>query len=124
MLKRNFPAREVFAGVAVIAEQVTEPGNFVEWISADPVTGSNVRISKSGAFYDTERKELEPLGQEILPTQPPAQPLPSTENVTFSAQEPEWQCKAAEAMYAKSFHKKPIHCQKGNCFLTTDFQKV
>ena len=52
------------------------------------------------------------MGQEILPTQPPAQPPPSIENVTFSANEPEWQCKAAEARFDKDFFKKPIHCQK------------
>lgn len=38
----------------------------MQWISADPVTGSSVRISKNGAFYDLERTELEPLGQEVL----------------------------------------------------------
>ena len=56
---------KVFAGGAVIAEQWVEPGNLVQWISADPVTGSSVRISKNGAFHDIDRKELEPLGQEV-----------------------------------------------------------
>lgn len=53
------------------------------------------------------------MRQEILPIQSPAQPLPSIENVIFSAQESEWQCKAAEARYGKEdFFSKPIHCQK------------
>ncbi len=103
---------KVFAGGAVIAEQNVETGNRVEWISADPVTGSSVRILKNGAFYDDDRKELEPLGQEVLPVEPPAQqPSPSPENAKFSASEPEWQCQAAGAM-GKDFFAQPVHCQK------------
>ncbi len=53
----------------MIAEQNYD-GSFgnVDWITADPVTGSSVRMRKSGAFYSSQRKEYEPLGQEVLPT--------------------------------------------------------
>ena len=103
---------KVFAGGAVIAEQLVLWADLVQWISADPVTGSSVRISKNGAFHDIDRKELEPLGQEVLPQEPPQQqPPPSAENVTFSAQEPEWQCQVATDM-GKEFFEKPVHCQK------------
>ena len=103
----------MFAGGAVIAEQLVLWADLVQWISADPVTGSSVRISKNGAFHDIDRKELEPLGQEVLPQEPPAQqPPPSAENAKFSAQEPEWQYQAAEARFGKSFFDQPVHCQK------------
>jgi len=103
---------KVFAGGAVIAEQMVLGTNLVQWISADPVTGSSVRIGKNGAFDNYHRKELEPLGQEVLPFEPPEEvPEPSNFNAVYSAEEPEWQCKASTAM-GKSFFNQPVHCQK------------
>ncbi len=62
-------------------------------------------------FDNYHCKELEPLGQEVLPVEPPTQqPSPSPENAKFSASEPEWQCQAAGAM-GKDFFAKPVHCR-------------
>lgn len=54
----------VVAGAAVIAEQtIDNAGARVEWITADPLSGSTARLRKTGAFYDDERTEREPFGQ-------------------------------------------------------------
>ncbi len=105
---------KVLAGGAVIAKQgenVNGNKNVV-WIAADPVTGSSVELSKSVAFFDDDRKELEPLGQEVLPTEPPIEEQPpSNTNTTHTAEEPEFQCKAATAL-DRDFFALPVNCQK------------
>ena len=84
----------------------------VEWITADPVTGSSVRLSKTGAFAEDEFTQLEAMGQEVLPVEPSLEPQPpSSANATHSAEEPEWQCKAAE-LGEKNFFEQPSHCQR------------
>ena len=102
---------KVFAEGAVIAEQIGANAQ-VAWIAADPVTGSSLRIYKTGMFFEDERKELEALGQEVLPEEPPVEEQQSSnENVIHTAEEPEWQCQAAE-LGEKSFFEQPEHCQR------------
>jgi hypothetical protein len=101
---------KVFAGGAVIAEQRTEINSHVEWISADPVTGSSVRLRKDGAFYDDDREEAEPLGQLVLPVQP-YEEMPSAEGTEIrTADEPEWLC-AAMSKNGVSFMDLPTVCK-------------
>jgi hypothetical protein len=103
---------KVFAGGAVVAEQMVLASNVVQWISADPVTGSSVRLAKNGAFDNYQRTELEPLGQQVFPFEPPDEvPEPSNANGVYSAEEPEWQCRTATAT-GKSFFEQPAHCQR------------
>jgi len=72
----------------------------------------SVRIGKNGAFDNYHRQELEPLGQEVLPIEPPEEaPQSSSFNGIYSAEEPEWQCRTAQAM-SRDFFKQPVHCQK------------
>ena len=106
---------KVFAGGAVIAEQMAGVASLssdtVEWISADPVTGSNARLKKTGAFYDDERKEYEALGQEVLPTEPPvkaSEGSPGTSNNTAS--EPEWLCEM-HSRDGTDFFELPVQCK-------------
>jgi len=66
---------KVFAGGAVIAEQITNGGTDqkVMLIHADPVTGSKQEVIKSGAAINNPpkaREEYEPLGQSVRPTAP------------------------------------------------------
>jgi hypothetical protein len=104
----------VFAGGAVIAEQVNSvyPSPYVVWQSADPVTGSSRRIYKTGSVYEDDRKELEALGQEVLPTEP-VQELPDSQTQSASittTDQPEWMCSNAVSGHL-SFWEKPVHCQ-------------
>ncbi|MBK8303946.1 MAG: hypothetical protein IPK98_11305 [Chloracidobacterium sp.] len=64
---------KVVAGGDVIAEQIVPFGSHVHWIATEPVTGSSARITQSGFFGDDERVEKEPFGQEVQPTEPPAE---------------------------------------------------
>ena len=102
---------KVFAGGAVIAEQMS-PANSasrVEWITADPITGSSTRIVKSGIFEDVNRTELEPFGQEILTVDPDElDPEVILGDRPLNADEPEWRC--AEPLN-KNFWDKPAYCQ-------------
>jgi hypothetical protein len=101
---------KVYAGGAVIAEQVDNPNSsdFVFWIHADPITGSSQKTEKSGESYDYLRTELEPLGQEVLPVEPPQVPVDGIPAVRFSASEPEWLCRYPN----KEYSQMPVACQQ------------
>lgn len=106
---------KIYAGSAIIAEQKTDGlgangfGAHVEWITADPLTGSSIRMLRNGEFYDLDRKELEPLGQEVTPIEPYEQmPDSSPGEGIRTADEPEWLC-ALQA--GRDFFEMPVHCQ-------------
>jgi len=100
---------KVFAGEMVIAKQSDNPltAELVKWIHADPVTGSSEEVEKSGqSGGDYSRTELEPLGQEVLPVQPPQSG--GIGESPYAASEPQWLCQYA----SKDFWKMPTSCQK------------
>ena len=80
-------------------------------------------MRKSGAFYSSQRKEYEPLGQEVLPTEPVPEEWDTQQAMSrpFTVDEPEWKCRVADGM-GRSFFEMPMHCQitqleGGNLFL-------
>ena len=110
---------KVFAGGAVIAEQSTIPGannttiETVEWIHADPVSGSMTRVNKDGTEY--YRTEYEPLGNQEVHTagdqEDYPEPVPSSIDPVGEADDPQWQCQIASAI-GTSFLEMPTHCQR------------
>jgi len=105
---------KVFAGAAVIAEQnqTSYPSPTVEYIAADPVTGSSVKRLKHSSVYYYGRTELEALGQEVLETEPVSE-LPDSavrSDSIITADQPEWMCSNAVSGHL-SFWEKPVHCQ-------------
>ena len=59
-------------------------------------------ILKSGLFADEERKELEPLGQEVLPTEPPLEPSEAPPTVSLNtANDPQWQCEIGKGFWGE-----------------------
>ncbi len=119
----------VYAGGAVIAEQTAiANNNRVEWLTADPLTGSSLMIRKNGTLNEIGHKELEPLGQEILLEQPePEDPvLPGTVSAN-SADNGEWLC-GVPGYKELSFNDKPAQCkiaalESGNLFLGDLYKK-
>ncbi|HEY0429705.1 MAG TPA: hypothetical protein VGC76_18125, partial [Pyrinomonadaceae bacterium] len=105
---------KVFAGGAVIAEQVRKPGastdiDAVEWIHADPVSGSTTRVGKEGAEY--YRTEYEPLGSQEVHTagdeEDYPEPTTPTEWAGYKADDPQWQCEIA----AHTGFPLPVQCE-------------
>ena len=95
---------KVHAGGAVIAEQNGWTGT-VAYTHADPVTGSSARVGQSGVSNGFD--ELEPLGQEIRTTPPPAEEPPNPGPVANNSLFPEWQC-----MIPSSDGIVPRHCSQ------------
>ena len=94
----------------MIAEQYQSSSPVVEWTHADPVTGSSHAVPQSGSItgLDNVRTELEPFGQEVLPTQPPEEPQTGESAGSLkSATEPEWQCGLAY----RDFWEMPVNCK-------------
>ena len=98
---------KVYAGGAVVAEQ-TAVG--VLWTHADPLTGSSIKVRRSGVEY--ERKEYEPLGQEVAAVEPEEEnPSPGGSSSELErADDPQWQCQVSGAIGA-DFFAIPAHCQ-------------
>lgn len=98
----------VYAGSAVIAEQTF---GSVFWITADPLTGSSIKIRRSGAEY--ERKEYEPLGQEIAAVEPEEEnPAPQGSPLDLArADDPQWQC---DSKLSDNGFLTPARCEVAN----------
>lgn len=105
---------KVFAGGAVIAEQMLTPSanntdiEEVAWIHTDPVTGSSQHVNKNGTNW--YRTEFEPLGQEVNPYGNEEEfPDPQdTSNTLVAAEEPQWQC---QLMYVEELNwSVPTRC--------------
>jgi YD repeat-containing protein len=94
---------KVFAGGAVIAEQIRTQGastdvDTVEWIHADPVSGSSTRVNKDGTEY--YRTEYEPLGNQEVHTAGDQNDYPEPASGYESetkADDPQWKCDTAKA---------------------------
>ena len=74
------------------------------------MSGSSHTVPQSGSItgLDNVRTELEPFGQEVLPTQPPEEPQAGESAGRLkSATEPEWQCGVA----GQSYEQIPIQCR-------------
>lgn len=98
---------KVFAGGAMIAEQISDnTSTRVEWIHADPLTGSQTKVVKSGAigYSEDAQTELEPLGQRVLTEQPFDDMSSGPGTMPASADEPEWMCKLPK-------HLQPMQCR-------------
>jgi YD repeat-containing protein len=111
----------VYAGGAVVAEQMRRPGlnetmiDEAVWLHADPVSGSISRVSKDGTLW--YRTEYEPLGnQEISPfgneEDFPEPPNYLDGEAMNNASDPQWMCDAHRATGGHSFWGAPRHCQR------------
>lgn len=99
---------KVFAGGAVIAKQ-NDATDTVEWMTSDPVTGTEGKFRYTSSGGDAVIEEHEPLGQEVLPLDPADLPDPPPNEIAGDWNDRQWQCQVPERFYG-GFWGMPMHC--------------
>ena len=116
----------MFAGGALIAKQKHhESGgqnyDTVEWVTSDPVTGSEAKFYYTSEGSARSVKEIEPLGQEVFSQDPVEFPEPPPNEMVSFWEDMQWQCEVPERFYG-GFWGMPIHCIK-QVIQTSEFNK-
>ncbi|MCW5958863.1 MAG: hypothetical protein KIS76_01805 [Pyrinomonadaceae bacterium] len=108
----------VFAGGAVIAKQKRaidggQTYDSIEWLTADPVTGTEARFIYTDLGTARATEEQEPLGQQVFAQDPAEFPDPPPNEMVSFWEDMQWQCSIPQEFYG-GFEEMPWHCQNSS----------